>query len=300
MTLKEAIKSNKFIVTAEIAPPKGVDIEELLERAEILRGIVDAINVTDNQRAVMRLSSISFCAKLAEKGFDPILQMTCRDKNALALQSDVLGAYVLGIRNILALSGDYPNKSDQPGVKPVFDLDSVQLIKMIRTMESGKDLGENEIEGEFSFCVGAIVTPEADPLEPQLLKFRKKIIAGAEFIQTQAIYDLDKFRKFMDTVQGIKNQAKILAGIVLLTSAGMAKYMNENVPGVTVPQNFIDELKAVQKEDRLKKGIEIAARLIKAIHKEKLCDGVHIMAIGKEHIVPEILKESGLSNEDIT
>lgn len=291
---KEVLNSKQFVVTAEIGPPKSTDLHEMIEHIDLLKDKVDGLNVTDNQSSVMRYPSLGTCIIIKEHGGEPILQMTCRDRNRLALESDLLFAYSRGIRNVLALTGDAVAVGDHKEAKSVFDLDSTQLINMIRTMEAGKDLGGNGISGEFSFCVGAIVTPEADPLEPQLLKFKKKLAAGAEFIQTQAIYDLGKFRKFMEITRTFQSKAKILAGIVLLTSAGMAKYMNENVPGVIVPQNFIDELKSVAKEDRLKKGIEIAARLIKAIHQEKLCDGVHIMAIGKEDVVCEILKESGL------
>ncbi len=291
---KEVLRSGKFIVTGEIGPPKGTDLKEMIEHIDLLKDKVDGLNVTDNQSSVMRYPSLGTCIIIKEHGGEPILQMTCRDRNRLALEADLLFAYSRGIGNVLALTGDAVAVGDHKEAKAVFDLDSVQLIKMIRTMEQGKDLGGNELKGDFSFCVGAIVTPEADPLEPQLLKFKKKLAAGAEFVQTQAVYDLDKLRRFMDTVRGFPTQAKILAGIVLLTSAGMAKYMNENVPGVMVPQNLIDEMKSVAKEDRLKKGIEIAARLIRKIKQEQLCDGVHIMAIGKESIVPEILKESGL------
>ncbi|OGW75551.1 MAG: 5,10-methylenetetrahydrofolate reductase [Omnitrophica bacterium RBG_13_46_9] len=291
---KEILASDRFIVTAEIGPPKSTDLHEMTEHIDLLKDRVDGLNVTDNQSSVMRYPSLGTCIIIKERGGEPILQMTCRDRNRMALESDLLFAYSRGIRNVLVLTGDAVAVGDHKEAKAVFDLDSVQFIKMIRSMEAGRDLGGNELKGEFSFCVGAIVTPEADPIEPQLLKFKKKLAAGAEFIQTQAIYDLDKFKRFMDIARGFKYQAKILAGIVLLTSAGMAKYMNENVPGVMVPQGFIDELKSAQKDDRLKKGIEIASRLIRTIREGKLCDGVHIMAIGKEDVVPKILEESGL------
>lgn len=291
---KDVLNSEKFIVTAEIGPPKGTDLQEMIHHIDLLKDKVDGLNVTDNQSSVMRYPSLGTSIIIKEHGGEPILQMTCRDRNRLALESDLLFAYSRGIKNVLALTGDALSAGDHKEAKSVFDLDSVQLIETIRTMEGGKDIAGNEMKGEFNFCVGAIVTPEADPLEPQLLKFKKKIEVGAEFIQTQAIYDLDKFRKFMSLIKDFKGKTKILAGIVLLTSAGMAKYMNANVPGITVPQNLIDEMASAKKEDRLKKGVEIAARLIKVIHKEKLCDGIHIMAIGKEQLVPEILKESEL------
>ncbi len=290
MPLKEAIKSNKFIITAEIAPPKGVDIEELLERAEILRGVVDAINVTDNQRAIMRLSSISFCAKLAEKGFDPILQMTCRDKNALALQSDILGAYVLGIRNILALSGDYPNKGDQPGVKPVFDLDSVQLVNLISRLESGKDLAGNSLHGKPSFTVGAVVNPGADPIEPQIIKLHKKIEAGAEFIQTQVVYDVEGFKKFLKQAK-IPPKVKVIAGIFPLRSYKIATFVNEEIPGVSVPKKMLDRIKGAK--DAVEEGIKISVEIIEEL--KPICGGIHLMTLNRLEEVPEILKRATTS-----
>lgn len=282
------------MVTAEIGPPKGIDLAEMIEHIDLLKDRVDGLNVTDNQSSVMRYPSLGTCIIIKEHGGEPILQMTCRDRNRLALEADLLFAYSRGIRNVLALTGDAIPVGNHKDAKAVFDLDSVQLIQMVRRMEQGRDLGGNELQGKLEFCVGAIVTPEADPQEPQVFKFRKKIAAGAEFIQTQAVYDLAKLRRFMELVRPFSGQTKILAGIVLLTSAGMAKYMNENVPGVMVPPALIEEMAQAKKEERLKKGMEIAARLIRTIKQEKLCDGVHIMAIGKEGVVPDILKESGL------
>jgi methylenetetrahydrofolate reductase (NADPH) len=289
MSLKEAIKSNKFIITAEIAPPKGVDIEALLESAEILRGVVDAINVTDNQRAVMRLSSLSFCAKLVQKGFDPILQMVCRDKNALALQSDILGAYVLGIRNILALSGDYPNHSDQPGVKPVFDLDSVQLVDLIKKLDSGVDLAGNKLTGKPFFTIGAVVNPGADPLEPQIIKLNKKMEAGAEFIQTQVVYDVEKFKKFLKEAK-ISPKVKVIAGIFPLRSYRMATFVNENVPGVSVPEKILKRIENAK--DPLKEGLDISVDLIQEL--KPLCSGIHLMTLNNLQDIPEIIKRVGL------
>jgi len=290
MTLKQAIKSNKFIVTAEMAPPKGVDIEKLLESAEILRGCVDAINVTDNQRAVMRLSSLSFCAKLAEKGHDPILQMTCRDKNALALQSDILGAYVLGIRNILALSGDYPNRGDQRGVKPVFDLDSVQLVDLIKKMDSGTDLAGNKLAGKPNFTIGAVVNPGSDPLEPQLIKLHKKIDAGAEFIQTQVVYDVEGFKKFLKEAK-VPPKIKILVGIFPLRSYKMATFVNEQIPGVSVPDKILKRIKNAK--DPVEEGLNISVDIIDEL--KPLCAGVHLMTLNNLQEIPEIIKRSKLA-----
>jgi methylenetetrahydrofolate reductase (NADPH) len=254
---------------------------------------VDALNVTDNQSSVMRFPSVGGAILIKEHGGEPILQMTCRDRNRLALQSDILFAYTRGIRNVLSLTGDSIPVGDHKEAKGVFDLDSVQLLNMIRILESGKDLGGNDLDGAVEFCAGAIVTPEARPIEPQLIKFEKKIAAGAEFFQTQAVYDLDSLRRFMEFARRYEN-VKILAGIVLLASAGMARYMDQNVPGIFVPQDLIDELAGAEKGKALQTGIHIAGRLIRTIKEESICDGVHIMAIGREGVVPDILAAAGL------
>ncbi len=285
---KQALDTKKFIVTSEIGPPKGTNIDKMMHHIEIIKDIVDAINVTDHQSSVMRFPSIGGCLAIKEKGGEPILQMTCRDRNRLALQAELLFAYTRGIRNVLCLTGDAVPVGDNKDAKGVFDLDSLQLLETIRLLESGKDLGGNDLDGAVQFCAGAIVTPEANPIEPQLIKFEKKVESGAEFFQTQAIYDLENFSRFMKFARQFK--VKILAGIVLLVSARMAKYMTENVPGIFVPQVLIDELAAAPKGESLNKGIEIAGRMISTIKKESLCDGVHIMAIGKEEVVPDILK----------
>ncbi len=240
----------------------------------------------------MRFPSIGGCLAIKERGGEPILQMTCRDRNRLALQAELLFAYTRGVRNVLCLTGDAVPVGDHKEAKGVFDLDSLQLLRTIRLLESGKDLGGNDLDGAVEFCAGAIVTPEANPIEPQLLKFEKKVKAGAEFFQTQAIYDMDNFAKFMKYARQFP--VKILAGIVLLTSARMAKYMTENVPGIFVPQNLIDELAAAPKGEALNKGIEIAGRMTAALKKDSICDGVHVMAIGREELVPDILAAAGL------
>ncbi|MBM3132690.1 MAG: 5,10-methylenetetrahydrofolate reductase [Chloroflexi bacterium] len=291
---KKALESGKFVVTAEVGPPKGTDIKETLHHIDLLKDKVDGINSTDNQSSVMRISSLGTCTLIKQHGGEPILQMTCRDRNRMGLESDLLAAYVLGIENVLCLTGDYISVGDHKDAKPVFDLDSVQLIQTVRLMEQGKDLGGNEMNAPVKFCCGAIVTPEADPIEPQLLKYEKKIKAGAEFIQTQAIYDIENFKKFMTYARKVNKDTKILAGIVLLASAGMARYMNSNVPGIRVPQPLIDEMAGAAKGKALDKGIEIAGRMIKQLKQEKICDGVHIMAIGREGRVPDILAAAGL------
>jgi 5,10-methylenetetrahydrofolate reductase len=292
-SFREVLKSGKFVITSEIGPPKGTNIEKMLHHIDLLKDKVDALNVTDHQSSVMRFPSIGGCLAIKERGGEPILQVTCRDRNRLALQAELLFAYTRGIRNVLCLTGDAVVVGDHKAAKGVFDLDSAQLLKTIRQMESGKDLGGNDLDGAVEFCAGAIVTPEANPIEPQLIKFEKKIEAGAEFFQTQAIYDLDKFAKFMEYARQFP--VKILAGIILLVSARMAKYMTENVPGVFVPQNLIDELAGAPKGEAINKGIEIAARMIATIKKESMCHGVHVMAIGREEVVPDILKAAGLA-----
>lgn len=289
---KEALQSSKFVITSEIGPPKGTNIEKMYHHIDLLKDKVVAMNVTDHQSSVMRFPSIGGCLAIKERGGEPILQMTCRDRNRLALQAELLFAYTRGIRNVLCLTGDAVPVGDHKEAKGVFDLDSVQLLRTIRQLESGKDLGGNDLDGAVEFCAGAIVTPEADPIGPQLLKFEKKVEAGAEFFQTQAIYDLENFAKFMKYAH--KFPVKILAGIVLLTSARMAKYMTENVPGIFVPQNLIDELAAAPKGEAINKGIEISGRMIAALKKDSICDGVHVMAIGREEVVPDILAAAGL------
>jgi len=289
---KEALESGKFVVTSEVAPPKGTNLEKFKHHIELLKDKVDAMNVTDHQSSVMRFPSLGGCLLVKEQGGEVILQMTCRDRNRMALQADLMFASYMGVNNVLCLTGDSIMLGDHKQAKSVFDLDSSQLLETVRTLEKGKDLGGNELDGAVSFCAGAIVTPEADPLEPQLIKFEKKLESGAEFIQTQAVYDLDRFKEFMDYARQFN--VKILAGVILLTSAPMARFMNKNIAGVFVPQDLIDEMASAPKGQALVKGIEVAGRMIKRIHDEKMCDGVHIMAIGKEEKVPDIMAAAGL------
>jgi len=289
---KEALESKEFVVTSEVAPPKGTNLDTVMHHIELLKDKVDAMNITDHQSSIMRFPSLGGALLVKEMGGEPILQMTCRDRNRMALQADLMFAHSRGINNVLCLTGDSPVLGDHKEAKGVFDLDSSQLVDAIRVMEKGQDLGGNKLDGAVSFCAGAIVTPEANPIEPQLIKFEKKIDAGAEFIQTQAVYDLDNYKKFMEYARQFP--VKILAGIILLTSAPMAKFMNKNVAGVMVPQNLIDEMADAPKGRKLDKGVEIAGRMIKRIYEEKMCDGVHIMAIGKEELVPDIMSAAGL------
>lgn len=298
-SFRQALEAGEFLFTAEAGPPKGVDVSIMLHHAHDLRAKVHAVNVTDNQSSVMRLGSLSACHLLLGEGLEPVFQLTCRDRNRLALQSDLLSAYVLGIRNVLALTGDHVLVGDHPGAKPVFDVDSVQLLQIIDRLNSGRDYstkspkgetisGGNELQGTPEFFPGAVVNPELEPLEPQLIKFEKKVQAGAKFFQTQAVFDHEKFARFMNYARQF--EVKILAGILLLKSAGMARYLNNFVPGIKVPQHLIDELKSAP--NKAEAGIKIAGRQIRELR--KLCDGVHVMAIGAEDKVPAILAEAGI------
>jgi methylenetetrahydrofolate reductase (NADPH) len=286
--LSDAFKSGKFVVTAEVGPAKGTDTHEYLENIKLIKGRVTAVNVTDQQSAVMRTGSLGGCMLLKQNGLEPIMQMTCRDRNRIALQSDLLTGAVLGIENVLCLTGDYVTLGDHPQAKPVFDLDSVSLLQAAKTLESGKDLAGKELKGSPKFFLGACVTPGANPVEPQLFKLEKKAKAGAQFIQTQAIYEPKKFEAFMKEAK--KFGVPIMVGIVLLRSAAMARFMNKNVAGIHVPDDLITEIDKA--EDKGKKGIEIAARLINET--KGMCQGAHIMAIGLEHRVPAILDAAGL------
>jgi len=292
MGFKEAISSGKFIVTAEVGPPKGTDISEMINHIEMLKGKVDAVNFTDNQSAVMRMCSLAGCKIAIEHGVEPILQMTCRDRNRIGLQSDLLGAYALGIKNILCMTGDHVLAGDHKEAKPVYDVESVQLLKIVDSLNNGKDMNGEKLNGKTDFFQGAVVTPEANPLEPQLIKFEKKVKVGAKFFQTQAIYDIEKFKNFMKYAR--KFPVKIIAGLVVLKSAGMAKFLNNYVPGIKVPEEIIEELKSAGKGKALETGLNITARHIKQLKEENICDGVHIMAIGMEEKVPLILEIAGL------
>lgn len=294
-SFKEILKKDKFITTAEIGPVKGTNAQKMIENIQLLKDRIDALNVTDNQSAVMRYPSIGGCLLIKEHGGEPIFQITCRDRNRLSIQADLLFAFSRGVENVLCLTGDSLKMGDHPEAKPVYDIDSVQLIQLVHNLNSGKDLSGNNLDGGVDFCIGVSATPSSDPIEPQLIKFEKKLKAGIDFVQTQAVYDLDELKRFAEHSRNIDGSIKILAGIVLLVSAGMSKWMNENIPGIFVPQNLIDEMAGVPEERSLEKGIEIAGNLIKRIKDEKICDGVHIMAIGREEKVPEILEAAEIS-----
>ena len=289
--LKQELENGKFIVTGEIGPPKGVNLDKCLQDAETFRNKVTAINVTDLQSAVMRIGSMAVCAKLIERGLEPIFQLTCRDRNRLALQSDILSAWALGIENMLCLSGDHPIMGDHSEAKPVYDLDSVQLLKAARDLNQGHDMSGHELESSPDFFLGAVVTPGAEPVEPQVIKMKKKIEAGARFFQTQAIYEPEKFERFINQVQGLG--VPVIAGIVILKSGGMARFMNSNVAGISVPESIIQEMEDTGKDDRKRKAVEISARIIRQV--KPFCQGVHIMPLGWDELVPEIISEADLA-----
>jgi len=292
MRISDRFEAGEFVVTAEVGPPKGFHVEHLVEEAkEYLSGIT-AVNVTDNQSSVMRLGSLATCKILKDNGLTPIYQLTCRDRNRIALQSDLLSAAALGIDNILCLTGDHTKMGDHPQAKPVFDLDSVSLLHTVCQLEKGVDLGGNELVGEApKFAKGAVVSPCSDSVDAQLAKMERKVMAGADYFQTQAVYEPEKFIKFMEKAKQFGKPVQL--GIVIPKSAGMAKYMNKNVAGISVPQDMIDELAADKEKAKAGiTGIEIAARIIKAC--KPYCQGVHIMALGWESKVPALLELAGL------
>ncbi len=291
---RETLKARDFIVTAEVGPVKGSNVSKAIEHIELLKDKVHALNVTDNQSSVMSYPSLGVCLLIKEHGGEPIFQATCRDRNRLAIQADLLFAYSRGVNNILCLTGDSIDVGDHKEAKQVFDLDSVQLIHLVHTMNSGKDMAGNDLDGAIDFCIGTTATPSADPLEPQLIKVEKKLAAGVDFIQTQAVYELDDLKRFVERVRKMDGKVKILGGIVPVIGAKMAAYMNENVPGIFIPQRIIDELAQAPKGTGVAKGIEIAARMVRQMKEEKICDGVHIMFIGREERVPDILGAAGL------
>ena len=292
MRITELFDNGEFVVTAEVGPPKGIHLEHLVAEAkEYLSGIT-AVNVTDNQSSVMRMGSFPACVMRKNAGLTPILQLTCRDRNRIALQSELLGAAMFGIDNILCLTGDHTKMGDHPGAKPVFDLDSVSLLHTACQLEKGLDLGGQELVGEPpKFAKGAVVSPCSDSVDAQLAKMERKVMAGAEYFQTQAVFDSEKFISFMEKAKQFGKPVQL--GVIIPKSAGMAKFMNKNVAGVHVPQWMIDELAADKEKAKLGiTGVELAAKVIKECR--PYCQGLHIMALGWEAKVPELLKLAGI------
>ena len=296
--LQEELVSGKFVITGEIGPPKGTNIEPVIHEAqEYLQNTVTAVNVTDIQTAVMRAGSMVGCKLLIDAGIEPVFQMVCRDRNRLALQSDLLSAHILGVRNVLALTGDHVVMGDHQDARPVYDLDSVGLLEAMVKLESGTDLGAdmkgnaNELDGAPTFFKGCCVTPCAPNVDAQVIKLEKKVAAGAQFVQTQAVYDPSAFETFVKKVEHLK--VPILVGIVVLKTAGMAKYMNRGVPGVSVPDSLIQKLTDCAKEDRQKVSVEISGQLVAEM--KDMCQGAHLMTLGWDHCVPDIIKAAGLA-----
>ena len=292
MRITELFDNGQFVVTAEVGPPKGIHVEHLVEEAKTYLGGITAVNVTDNQSSVMRMGSLPTCVAMKNAGLTPIFQVTCRDRNRIGLQSDLLGAAMLGIDNILCLTGDHTTLGDHPGAKPVFDLDSVSLLHTVSQLEKGVDLGGNALVGAPpKFAKGAVVSPCSDSVDAQLAKMERKVMAGADYFQTQAVFEPEKFIRFMEQAKQFGKPVQL--GVIIPKSAAMAKFMNNNVAGIHVPQEMIDALAA--DKERAKAGItgvEIAASIIRECR--PYCQGVHIMALGWESKVPELLKLAGI------
>ena len=295
--IERLLEQGKFVVTSECGPPRGSDAEVIRKKGDLLKGVVDAVNVTDNQTSIVRMSSLSACLILKEMGFDPIWQVVCRDRNRIAIQSDILGAAALGINNILCLSGDHQSFGDNPKAKNVYDIDSIQLINTVKTLrDEGKFLGGDDVKGKPALFIGAAENPFGDPFEIRAMRLGKKVRSGADFIQTQGIYNIEKFAKWMDMVRerGLHEKCAILAGVIPLKSAGMAKHMKKNVPGMDVPDSLIERLSAVPKEKQAEEGIKICVEMIQQLKEIPGVKGVHIMAIEWEQKVAEIAKAAGL------
>jgi methylenetetrahydrofolate reductase (NADPH) len=295
--LEAKLREGKFVVTAEAGPPRGARPEVVREKAKLLKDCVDACNVTDNQTSVVRMSSLAACKLLLEEGVEPVMQMVCRDRNRIAAQSDLLGAASLGIKNVLCLSGDHQTFGDHPQAKNVFDIDSIQLLQISRNMrDDGKFQSGEDVDGKPQLFLGAAANPFADPFQIRVPRLAKKIKAGAQFIQTQCVFNLEKFEEWMQGVRerGLHKQVHILAGITPIKSLPMANYMAKKVAGMDVPDALIERVKGVEKKDRKKEGIKIAVESIQRLKKVEGVRGVHIMAIEWEEAVPEIVQDAGL------
>jgi methylenetetrahydrofolate reductase (NADPH) len=295
--LKKVLDKGQFAVTAECGPPKGADPEAIVRKAELLRGKVDAVNVTDNQTAIVRMSSLAACALLKSAGLDPVLQAVVRDRNRIALQSDVLGAASLGIKNLLCLSGDHQSFGNQPQAAGVFDLDSIQFVQTVRSMrDKGAILGGEPLTKAPDLFIGAAANPFGDPFGFRVVRLAKKVAAGAEFIQTQCIYNAERFEKWMAMARdkGLTEKVHILGGVTPLKSAGMAKYMKKKVAGMDVPDEVIKRMEGVPSKKQGEEGIKICVETIERLKEVPGVGGVHIMAIEWEEKVAEIVERAGL------
>ena len=296
--LQEILAKGEFAVTAECGPPRGTNPEVIRKKGEVLNGYVDAVNVTDNQTAIVRMSSIAACAHLLQMGLEPVMQMVVRDRNRIALQSDIMGAYSLGIRNILCLSGDHQSFGSQPDALNVFDIDSMNLIRTVQIMrDEGKDMSGFDLNDPPEMFIGAAANPFADPFEYRVIRLAKKIDAGADFIQTQCIYNMDRFKEWMKMAreEGLTQKVHILGGVTPLKSAGMAKFMNNKVAGMDVPEAVINRMAGVPKEKAVEEGLKICLETIAELRDIEGVHGVHIMAIEWEDIVGEIVESAGLT-----
>jgi len=295
--LEKVLSKGEFALTGECGPPRGADVDVIRKKAGHLRGYVDAVNVTDNQTSIVRMSSIGASKVLIDLGLEPVMQMVCRDRNRIAIQSDVFGAYALGIRNMLCLSGDHQSFGNQKDAKNVYDIDSIQLVNVVYTMrEEGKLLGGDEIEGKPSMFIGAAENPFGDPFDFRPIRLAKKVAAGVDFIQTQCIYNMPKFREFMKRVvdMGLTEKCHVMAGITPLKSLPMAKYMATKVSGIDIPKEILDRMEGVEKKKRAEEGIKLAIEQIQEVRQIPGVHGVHLMAIEWEERVPEIAKGAGL------
>ena len=292
MRITELFDNGEFVVTAEVGPPKGIHLEHLVEEAKMYLKDLHAVNITDNQSSVMRTSTLATCVALKNAGLNPIYQATCRDRNRIALQSDLLGAAAMGIDNILCLTGDHTKMGDHPGAKPVFDLDSVSLLYTASQLEQGRDLSGIELVGEPpKFAKGAVVSPISDSVDAQLAKMERKVMAGADYFQTQAVFEPEKFIKFMERAKEFGKPVQL--GVIIPKNVGMCKFMNANVAGVHVPDEMLDELRADKEKTKAGiTGIEIAARIIREC--KPYCQGVHIMSLGWEAKIPALMELAGL------
>jgi methylenetetrahydrofolate reductase (NADPH) len=289
--LERKIRSTHFVVTTELTPPKGIDLSEFFAKADALKGIVDAINVTESPRARMAVEPKSVAHLLQDRGMEAIVQITARDRNRIAIQADLLGACLLGIGNFLFMTGDDPKNGDHPEARGVFDLTTIELLSAARSLRSGRDLSGNDLHGAPQMFLGSTMNPGSQDLEREIESTRRKIDAGSQFFQTQAIYDTDSLARFVDAAN--LGTVPLLAGIIPLKSAKMGVWLNTNVPGVLVPSALLEEMERAGPEGEAAKGIDIAARTIRRLR--NICSGVHVMAIGWEHQIPEILRASGVS-----
>jgi methylenetetrahydrofolate reductase (NADPH) len=293
--LEKILRSGKFAFTGELGPPRGTNVEAVRKKAAPLKGMVDSVNITDNQTAMVRMSSWAASLIAIQEGLEPNYQMVCRDRNRLAMQADILGAYAHGIRNILCLSGDHQQFGDHPNAKGVFDIDSIQLVNMVKNMrDNGKFMGGADIDGPPGMFIGAAANPFADPFEWRVYRLAKKVQAGADFVQTQCIYNMKKMREWVKQANdmGLTEKIYILAGVTPMKSLGMARYMKSKVPGMDVPNEIINRLKGVKKNVQADEGIKIACEQIEEFKEMKGIAGVHLMAIEWEHKVPEIAERA--------